>query len=134
MKKLFNIKFEEGIKCDLCGSDIFVSTPYSMRYMLLLNSQKIHVKSCESHPDNITFLQHENGTRICLICFEVLVGMENYFDMFFPEIIENHLNQAQKLCQIVRTDKKIGDQIITYRKTGGYIPDAIINKFIEVKS
>jgi len=119
-------KFEVDDKCDVCESKIWVGTSDDItKYFIIAGSHRgSSLVTIEYRKNRYLVGIGCNGSHICLRCFEMLLGMENYFDAFYYQFYDNE-EVKNKIKKIYSNDKLL-DEAISYRQKGKYIPNEFI--------
>ena len=69
-----------------------------------------------------------------MVCFEILVGLEGYFDTFFPHIVEKHYLEAKKIIQNILAERDIFLKCMKFREKGEFIPNSLIKTMESIQN
>ncbi len=98
-------------KCSICDSDKWVGTTENFtKYFMIAGTHRDSSLIIITYKgkDYLVGIGH-NGSPVCLRCFEILLGLEDFYDAFYPHLITNE--DAKKR-----------------RKNGKYISNELIEK------
>lgn len=119
--------------CPICKQDKWLRVKFSGRYFLLMGSSDTRM-IFENNTSNtlIGFGIGNDETEYCMSCFEILVKMENYFDMFYSDMVK-HIPAIQAVRGFVKS-QSIRDKCYQWIKKkenqGNYLPINIIREMI----
>lgn len=121
------IVYKRDKVCEICEKDNWISVPFTTSRLLLSSN----IRESEFVLDERDYIigMMVNGKEICNLCFELLVGLEDYFNVFYPRIISNKdtFEKAKLIINKIEKNPKLTDEIIQkYRSKGNFIPDKII--------
>jgi hypothetical protein len=115
-------------KCSICDSDKWVGTIENFtKYFMIAGTHRdssliiIHYKG----KDYLVGIGH-NGSPVCLRCFEILLGMEDFYDAFYPHLITNE--DAKKRIRKLYSNDMLLKKALSFRKNGKYISNELIEK------
>lgn len=121
------ILYELDECCSICNTNLWVGTNFNTRYFILTHTSNISYLTINK---KLIGIQTKDNQRICLKCFELLIGLENYYDSFFVEILENHFLEAKAIINNILSNKDILKEVTKIRSKGKFIPQEYIENAI----
>ena len=128
--KLDVIIFERSEKCDICNSNNWYGhnqNAYEWRVFMIAGTHA-HNKLIYLEHKNKKYLigVKSNETRFCMRCFETLVGLESYYDAFFPEFLNNR--DCKMIIKKLYSNLKLLDEAMDIRSNGKLFPKSFVEK------
>lgn len=128
--QIYKFELKDKEKCSLCEIDKWIGFSGNItKYFLITGSHR---------DSSLIFIDYKKNryligvkykdTSICLTCFELLVGMEDFFDDFYTRLINKKL--VKKLILAIITDEKLRNKAFEYREKGKYFPGEFIKNIV----
>jgi hypothetical protein len=116
------VVYELKKDCSICGKDEWLRTKWSMRYFLLNNCAGIGTLTTEKGKYVVGFTANEQS--VCIKCFELLVGIENYYGRLWNEFVCEP--EAKRIVNNILNNKDLFQKCLEYRAKGKFIPNNLI--------
>jgi hypothetical protein len=118
--------YQIGEKCCMCDEDKWTDSSKIYTRIFILTGT---TSDC-SHiliDDKLIGIRH-GGKKICIPCLLLLVGLEEYYDEFYYNLLENQ--EAKYIINKIKSDKNLLKKVAKIRSGGKYIPKEIISDII----
>jgi hypothetical protein len=125
------VVFERGLKCSLCQKDEWIGTEFGSEYFMLFNNSKATITFLRKDNKNYFVGFKKEDKECCVKCLELLIGLEDYYDAFFQDIVTRYFEHAKKLILSILSDRELFLKVMKYRVKGNYIPKPLIIQIIE---
>jgi hypothetical protein len=120
--------YEIGRKCCICDKDKWIALPDKLFIRIFILTSTVN--NCKHICIKNKLIGIGHGIKeICIPCLILLIGLENYYDKFYFEFLDDQ--KAKNIINYIKNDKKLLNDIAKIRSKGKYIPNEIINNIIE---
>ena len=119
--------YQIGRKCCMCDRDSWADSSKIYMKILMLTGT---VSSCKHIciKDKLIGIGH-NDKEICIPCLLLLVGLEDYYDKFYYNLLDNE--EAKRILKTIQSDKELLNKISKIRAKGNFIPKDIIEEILK---
>jgi len=119
---------QRGKDCSICGRDVWSLSRNGLRYMMIANHADTMLSVVKER--NVCGIKHQN-LELCLACFETAVGLEEYYDKFYYDILRDDLKELRLIVKNIIANDEFVDQAGDIRVEGDYFPKEFITKLLE---
>ena len=117
-----------GRKCHICETNRWPGESgrlSGVEYSLLVGTHRNNKLESVSHKGtNYITGVNINGKSICLKCLHILLGLEDYYDSFFPNLIDNQ--EAIAIVKKIGSDERFVEVASKYLGKGNHLPDSVV--------
>ena len=119
--------YEIGRVCCMCDKDRWPDMIKMFNKVFLLANSSGSCGYIGLKKNKLFGVSH-GGKDVCVPCFYFLVGLEQYYDCFYHELLDNE--EAKYVLKKIFSDTELFNKVAKIRTKGAYISEDIIKAIL----